>query len=118
MPKTLTSQTKRSFAKLAVLLFILAFLAATLHVTQPVRATSRFSCNLGTFDGTARTLSCGSSAGNFTIGCTGGVCIDETGTNQINQSIANGLCDEYERTGCPLPLTGDAFVPDPSMLTQ
>lgn len=118
MPKTLTPKTNHSFAKLAVLLFVFAFMVEALLVAQPVKATRRFSCNLGTFGGTARTLSCGSSAGNFTIGCTSGACIDETGTNQFDQSIADGLCNEYETNGCPPPLSGDDFVPDTTLLTQ
>lgn len=110
MPKTLTARTNRSFAKLAVLLFVIAFLVAALLVTQPVKATSRFSCPLIKIEGGARMLSCGSSAGNFFFSCIGGVCTDDVGTNPNNQSFANQLCEQYERDGCPGALVGTPFI--------
>lgn len=117
MQKRSRTRNGYSFAKLALKLCIIAILVEMLLLTPPSRATSRFSCTLGTFGGITRTVSCGSSAGNFIIGCTGSSCIDETGTDPTNQSIANQLCEQYEREGCPPPLTGEPF-PDTTLLTQ
>lgn len=101
MSKTAHTNTIRSFAKLAFSLFVVAILVGSLLVTEPAKATSRFSCNLGTFGGVTRTLSCGSSAGNFVIGCGGGGCLDETGNDPNNQALADSLCSDAQDNGCP-----------------
>lgn len=109
MSKTLTARINLSFAKLAFSLFIMAILAGTLLVTPPAKATGRFSCSLGIIGTATRTVSCGSSAGNFVIGCTSNGCVDETGTNEFNQAIANQLCAQFEHDGCPDTLIGAPF---------
>src|SRR3712207_2728178 len=108
MRKTLTPKNP-SRVGLAVKLVIVAFMVAALVAANPVRATARFSCALGTFGGTTtRTLSCGSSAGNFVFACTSGICVNET-DNQLNQAIADSLCRQYEQDGCPDLLSGGAI---------
>lgn len=113
MPKNPHPLT-HTHVKLAALLLLLAFLAQALLVTPPVvTATSRFSCAIGVSGGTTRTISCGSSAGNFVYACTGGSCVDETGTSGgFNQDMANTLCAQYEAEGCPGILTGTPISPE------
>ena len=101
MPKTLTTLKNPSFAKLAVKLLVMAFLVVVLLATEPARATDRLSCVLGTSGGITRTVSCGSSAGNFVIACSSSGCVDETGSNATNQAIADGICAQFESDGCP-----------------
>ena len=110
MPKTLTPRINLSFAKLAFFLFLMAILVGSLLETRRAQAMGRFSCSLGTFGGTTRTLSCGGSAGNFVIGCSGSGCIDETGSNETNQAIANQLCAQYESQGCPDTMSGEPYI--------
>ena len=111
MSKTTHTRVTRSFAKLAFSLFIVAVLVGALPITKSAKASDSFSCNLGTNGDTTRTLSCGSSAGNFIIGCTSNHCVDETGDNQINQAIANQMCADAAAQGCPEPLDGEPFTP-------
>lgn len=54
-----------------------------------------------------RTLSCGSSAGNFIIKCDGSGCINEPGSNPNNQSFANQLRADREANGCGEPIDSD-----------
>jgi hypothetical protein len=117
MPKTLTSKMDRSISTLAVLMFVITFLVTALIVPHPSRATSRFSCTLSRIGGETRTLSCGSSAGNFIFVCDRReLCLDET-NNTTNQSFANLLCEGYERNGCPPPLEGNPVL-DLTEITQ
>ena len=117
MPNTLTSRMNRSFTKSVVYLFVVACLATTLLTARPARATSRFSCPLSRIGGATRTLSCGSSAGNFFFVCDSHEhCLDET-DNTINQAFANLLCDDYERNGCPPLIEGNPLL-DLTEITQ
>ena len=111
MSKTTHTRATHSFAKIAFSLFILAILVGALPIANPARASDSFSCNLGMNGDTARTLVCGSSAGNFIIGCTGSRCVDETDGNEFNQAMADRLCADAAAYGCPGPLDADPFDP-------
>lgn len=96
------------------MLLLLTLLVEALLVTPPAAvARNRFSCAIGVSGGTTRTVSCGGSAGNFVYACTGGICVDETGTSGgVNQGIADGLCAQYAAEGCPGLLIGTPLAPE------
>ena len=110
MPKTLTPRINLSFVRLAFFLFLMAILVGSLLETRRAQAMSRFSCALITTGGTTRTLSCGGSAGNFVFACSSSGCVDETGSNETNQAIADQLCAQYDSQGCPEMTYGTPYI--------